>query len=55
MRSGRGSKLPRHCHPPQFAIVALQRCRLQSSFAHWAYYGLFPPQAAAFVRPTSFR
>ena len=24
---------------------------LQYSLAHWAYYGLFPPQAAAFVRP----
>ena len=52
----RASCAPRHYHPPQFAIVALQRCRLQSSFAHWAYYGLFPPQAAAFVRPpSSFR
>ena len=35
----------------QFAMVALLRCRLQSSLAHWAYFGLFPPQAAAFVRP----
>ena len=25
---------------------------LQYSLAHWAYYGLFPPQAAAFVRPS---
>ena len=24
---------------------------LQFSFAHWAYFGLFPPQAAASVRP----
>ena len=45
---------PRHCHPPQFAIVALQRCRLQSSFAHWAYYGLFRALRAAFVRPLQF-
>ena len=51
----RASCAPRHCHPPQFAIVALQRCRLQSSFAHWAYYGLFRALRAAFVRPTSFR
>ena len=27
---------------------------LQYSLAYWAYYGLFPPQAAAFVRPLQF-
>ena len=25
---------------------------LQYFLAHWAYYGLFPPQAAAFARPS---
>ena len=33
------------------ATPALQASDVRSSLAHWAYYGLFPPQAAAFVRP----
>ena len=38
---------------PQFAMVVSMRSqvRLRLSLAHWAYYGLFPPLAAAFVRP----
>ena len=38
---------------PQFGIVALlhSQARLQFSLPYWAYYGLFPPLAAAFVRP----
>ena len=36
---------------PQFAMVVLLRLAACSTLAHWAYYGLFPPQAAAFVRP----
>ena len=38
---------------PQFAMVVPLRSqvRLRLSLAHWAYYGLFPPLAAAFVRP----
>ena len=48
----RASCAPRHCHP-QFAMVVPLRSqvRLRRSLAHWAYYGLLPPQAAAFVRP----
>ena len=30
------------------------QARLRLSLAYWAYYGLFPPQAAAFVRPYQF-
>ena len=39
---------------PQFGIVVLLRsqARLQFSLPHWAYYGLFPPLAAASVRPS---
>ena len=33
------------------ATPALRASDVRSSLAHWAYYGLFPPQAAAFVRP----
>ena len=38
---------------PQFSMVVPQRsqARLWLSLLHWAYYGLFPPLAAAFVRP----
>ena len=38
---------------PQFAIVDPHRAQnaLVALVAHWAYFGLFPPQAAAFVRP----
>ena len=39
---------------PQFSMVVPLRsqARLRPSLAYWAYYGLFPPQAAAFVRPS---
>ena len=39
---------------PQFAIVDPHRTQsvLVALVAHWAYFGLFPPQAAASVRPT---
>ena len=42
---------------PQFSMVVPLRsqARLWYSLLHWAYYGLFPPQAAAFVRPFSLR
>ena len=42
---------------PQFGIVALlhSQARLQFSLPYWAYYGLFPPLAAAFVRPFFLR
>ena len=33
------------------ATPALRASDVRPSLAHWAYYGLFPPQAAAFVRP----
>ena len=36
---------------PRFVRKAHLRC----SLFHWAYYGLFPPLAAAFVRPFSLR
>ena len=38
---------------PQFSMVVPLRsqARLWLSLLHWAYYGLFPPLAAAFVRP----
>ena len=38
---------------PQFAIVDPHRTQsvLVALVAHWAYFGLFPPQAAASVRP----
>ena len=38
----------------QFGIVVLlhSQARLQFSLPHWAYYGLFPPLAAASVRPS---
>ena len=49
-----GEQAPPPLPHPQFAIVALQRYRLQSSFAHWAYYGLFRAPRAAFVRPLQF-
>ena len=41
---------------PQFAMVAPLRsqARLRLSLAYWAYYGLLPPLAAAFVRPYQF-
>ena len=34
------------------ATPALRASDVRPSLAHWAYYGLFPPQAAAFVRPS---
>ena len=42
---------------PQFSMVVPLRsqARLWHSLLHWAYYGLFPPLAAAFVRPFSLR
>src|SRR5699024_3367644 len=36
---------------PRFVRKAHLRC----SLFHWAYYGLFPPLAAAFVRPFFLR
>ena len=38
---------------PQFSMVVPLRsqARLWLSLLHWAYYGLFPPLAAASVRP----
>ena len=30
------------------------QARLRLSLAYWAYYGLLPPLAAAFVRPYQF-
>ena len=36
------------------ATPALRASDVRPSLAHWAYYGLFPPQAAAFVRPLQF-
>ena len=30
------------------------QARLRLSLAYWAYYGLLPPLAAAFVRPLQF-
>ena len=38
---------------PQFSMVVPLRsqARVWLSLLHWAYYGLFPPLAAAFVRP----
>ena len=34
-------------------VVPLRsQARLWLSLLHWAYYGLFPPLAAAFVRPS---
>ena len=36
-------------------VVPLRsQARLWHSLLHWAYYGLFPPLAAAFVRPYQF-
>ena len=42
---------------PQFSMVVPLRsqARLWLSLLHWAYYGLFPPLAAAFVRPFFLR
>ena len=35
----------------RFAAFDARRARLRYSLPYWAYYGLHPPQAAAFVRP----
>ena len=42
---------------PQFGMVVPLRsqARLWHSLLHWAYYGLFPPLAAAFVRPSTLQ
>ena len=39
---------------PQFSMVVPLRsqARLWHSLLHWAYFGLFPPLAVAFVRPS---
>ena len=39
---------------PQFGIVNPHRSQAHSrlSLPYWAYFGLFPPLAAAFVRPS---
>ena len=49
----RASCAPPPLPHPQFAMVAPLRsqARLRLSLAYWAYYGLLPPLAAAFVRP----
>ena len=39
----------------RFAAFDARRARLRYSLPYWAYFGLFPPQAAAFVRPFSLR
>ena len=39
----------------RFAASDARRARLRYSLPYWAYFGLFPPQAAAFVRPFSLR
>ena len=55
--TGRALRAPPPPLPhPQFAMVAPLRsqARLRLSLAYWAYYGLLPPLAAAFVRPYQF-
>ena len=51
-----GEQAPPPLPHPQFAMVAPLRsqARLRLSLAYWAYYGLLPPLAAAFVRPYQF-
>ena len=39
----------------RFAASDARRARLRHSLLHWAYFGLFPPLAAAFVRPRRTR
>ena len=58
LRASDGQRPGRECiftfrTDPQFSMVVPLRsqARLWLSLLHWAYYGLFPPLAAAFVRP----
>ena len=58
LRASDGQRSGRECiftfrTDPQFSMVVPLRsqARLWLSLLHWAYYGLFPPLAAAFVRP----
>ena len=54
-RCGRPLGVSSHLQPLRgLRLRIARRCRLQSSFAHWAYYGLFRALRAAFVRPHQF-